>query len=617
MTRSTFLAALLIVYGAFGCKTRDTGSGLKGAVPLSLSPPKVLYHFGVYQHLRPYGKVPGDALAAKWNQIPSISNPPGGAYRKGFYLSQHPGYNEKYAVESLSSPAAGSPWLMTVTLRDECIDDGPTQRWFDFLNSEEFSDCDFGNGKTSPECLTRADDYLFSHNTGLVRDSWWPTKGFWYARDPKCLKVVDSTPESVLEAAASVPEFWSVAPYTTDERRDVGMGTSYRPGEVSFAVLTRALLDVAKPNKDLLKNIALSAKKSDIPGLKGPLATLTDYAYSCAVSNRGAEFKRELKVFTDKIDQEVLGKEGLSFDKHIQNLVGSGLPKLRGVCPAVTLSGTSGIASNGKVERENKQEGGTNGDSAENEEQSRPLGSCPAGYIAVPGDRVFLTTNFCVMKFEAKDGEDSHLTGKLWLKINQSDAKSQCKSIGKGYHLITNPEWMTIATNIAAQSDNWSGGAVGSGELNRGLSGNEVAPSSPKGPGWTIDRRTHTLSNGEVIWDLAGNAWEWVDYINLDNKIGAGSSWLDISTRVSGTSKMPLKFLRPSSSTHSFWRDSWGEKQGMGNYFPGENGSGGALLRGGSVGFGPTAGVFAATLGVVPSLANRDTGFRCAFSTAE
>ena len=30
-----------------------------------------------------------------------------------------------------------------------------------------------------------------------------------------------------------------------------------------------------------------------------------------------------------------------------------------------------------------------------------------------------------------------------------------------------------------------------------------------------VPKRTHTLSNGEVIWDMAGNVWEWTSYYGI------------------------------------------------------------------------------------------------------
>ncbi len=96
---------------------------------------------------------------------------------------------------------------------------------------------------------------------------------------------------------------------------------------------------------------------------------------------------------------------------------------------------------------------------------------------------------------------------------------------GSGYGLISNAEWQTIARNIEQVSSNWSSGTVGTGALNYGHSdgspNNAIAASSDdadpcfetgqscSSTTWDRQRRTFTLSNGEVIWDFAGNVWQW------------------------------------------------------------------------------------------------------------
>jgi len=44
--------------------------------------------------------------------------------------------------------------------------------------------------------------------------------------------------------------------------------------------------------------------------------------------------------------------------------------------------------------------------------------------------------------------------------INQTEAIAACQSMGVGYHLITNDEWMTLARNIESNGKNWSTGKV-------------------------------------------------------------------------------------------------------------------------------------------------------------
>lgn len=116
-----------------------------------------------------------------------------------------------------------------------------------------------------------------------------------------------------------------------------------------------------------------------------------------------------------------------------------------------------------------------------------------------------------------------------------TSAKSYCKNIGA--HLITNPEWMTIANDVASVPANWCNkDGTGCGNT-PGTSGkilanghNDSVPSRAlaAGPdnkpciGTTSDgsnvcggkssqKRTLQLSNGEIIWDFAGNVWQWID----------------------------------------------------------------------------------------------------------
>lgn len=158
--------------------------------------------------------------------------------------------------------------------------------------------------------------------------------------------------------------------------------------------------------------------------------------------------------------------------------------------------------------------------------------SCPTGFAAVPGNSNLSVDAFCVMEFEAKNVSGtptSQAGGTPWFGINQTDAKAECTSLGAKYDLISNHEWMTIAFEIEKTASNWSGSAVGSGQLNRGHTDNSPGSAlavtdvnnpyigtsnnsgQAVGSGWE-QKRTHTLSNGSVLWDIAGNVWEWTDW---------------------------------------------------------------------------------------------------------
>jgi hypothetical protein len=99
--------------------------------------------------------------------------------------------------------------------------------------------------------------------------------------------------------------------------------------------------------------------------------------------------------------------------------------------------------------------------------------------------------------------------------------------MGEGYHLITNDQWMTIARNIEATA----GGATlyngVSSDITLGCDatgGNTELRSyaTKTGPGDQScnTKRSHSLSNGQMIWDLSGNVWEHVNKGNTTTGIG-------------------------------------------------------------------------------------------------
>jgi hypothetical protein len=218
--------------------------------------------------------------------------------------------------------------------------------------------------------------------------------------------------------------------------------------------------------------------------------------------------------------------------------------------------------------------------------------NCPDGFILVPGNALYNTSNFCIMKYEAKCAytsnpkvglEPSHgnicsgeknehyyntynnsgkncacagdkeivstPSGFPITYITQSDktpnnAKNYCAS--RGWHLITNNEWMTIARNVEQVPNNWCNkdgtncgftpgtigkilanghndnkneiSANGTGTDSALVAGTDNQPcfetttdGSNTCGGKNSQKRTLTLSNKETIWDFAGNVWEWTD----------------------------------------------------------------------------------------------------------
>jgi len=275
---------------------------------------------------------------------------------------------------------------------------------------------------------------------------------------------------------------------------------------------------------------------------------------------------------------------------------------------------------------------GTSGGAGENPSTD----TCPTNYILVPGDTVYGTTDFCVMKYEAKSGPGGATSKPLGLPMRGlvafSEAVAMCKSLGPGYALINNSEWMTIATNIANVANNWDGGVVGTNAINRGHTDN--IPAAPlaadvsdvnacSGTGqacdntvtWDSQRRTHELSNGNYIWDFAGNVWEWVDMFIYEGKIGGLASFQEISlySAADNTDHMTITNIRPVNANHPFWNDAWNSTEGMGTYYSSTQGGGGSGLRGGNWTLAANVGIFALMLDIVPAGANAAFGFRCVF----
>ncbi len=259
-------------------------------------------------------------------------------------------------------------------------------------------------------------------------------------------------------------------------------------------------------------------------------------------------------------------------------------------------------------------------------------GICPAGFVPVTGNSALGTTDFCVMQYEARNvvGEarsnSSVASTAPWANIRADDAQDRCEFLSDSdfpgaFTLISNAEWMTIARDIEGTASNWSGGAVGSGHIPRGHSdsspNNALSISDTSdlydgtgnnsgevpGSGWE-QRRVHTLSNGSVIWDFAGNVGEWVDWDASSDgftigptDVTTGLRYLD--TLAGSVMANDLQPLGPYNHNQSFGQ--WG-----GN-FPA------ATQRGSSWSSGLQAGVFSLNLNNGISTIGPRTGFRCVY----
>jgi hypothetical protein len=273
------------------------------------------------------------------------------------------------------------------------------------------------------------------------------------------------------------------------------------------------------------------------------------------------------------------------------------------------------------------------------------LAICPDGYLKVSENPSLGVGNFCVAKFEMKcvgascpavaPGINAVATSQAtlipWVNINQVNAKSACTTLGLNYDLISNPEWMTIAYLIESNPSNWTGGSMGSGMLYRGhsdgtpsssvavtdtadhyngTSGNHIGQAAGSGK---EQRRTHLLPNGEIIWDFAGNVWEWVDW-SLGGALSPGptscsATWTELPlVSCGGLAAADFMTSNPSGVNANDYNSTYGLGQ-----FIGGGGTGGAARRGGYWAATNYSGIFSLDLSQLNSVQQTGTGFRCVY----
>ena len=300
--------------------------------------------------------------------------------------------------------------------------------------------------------------------------------------------------------------------------------------------------------------------------------------------------------------------------------------------------------------------------------------SCPEGYVPVPGNHLYGTMNerggFCVMKWEAKTDANStvqtacrdHSTRFQWshgktgtgydcnvssynivstaenypiVNIAQSDlstfdSKEACASAGG--HLITNNEWMTIARNIEIVSDNWSEGLIGKGYLPRGNSDNILVGGTyvydGTTPGTGVNKRSLKLTNGQEIWDLSGNVFNWVDKSYIESEINVpilvSEEYFDIyseynllfsgfDVEMSETYTVTYKDIDLSYKDLFLLNYDFNRDNGVGyfEYDVGVDFNERAFLRGGLWNSGSLAGVLGLRLFDAPGYRNYNIGLRC------
>ncbi len=300
----------------------------------------------------------------------------------------------------------------------------------------------------------------------------------------------------------------------------------------------------------------------------------------------------------------------------------------------------SAIMESNKYKPFAQNDGGTASEAYE-KGNNLTLGSTvfPSGWIRVPGNSTFGTSDFWVMKYDADCIQASNNTpltapdtgyhtyanntqpcvgpnyyiastpgGYPIANISQIDSATYCTSIGA--HLITNNEWQTIAWNVQNVSSNWSSGTVGTGYIYSGHNDNAPANAliadSNDSNGYAGEtntggnqKRTLILSNSSVVWDMAGNVWQWTnDTITGANEpTGAtpGWNWREYTAITTWGSLTQAK-AGPLNS-------SWNSSNGIGQIYSDGTASNATIygfLRGGLWDSGGDAGVDTLILNFTP-----------------
>lgn len=267
--------------------------------------------------------------------------------------------------------------------------------------------------------------------------------------------------------------------------------------------------------------------------------------------------------------------------------------------------------------------------------------ACPYGFIVVPGSSTYGTSDFCVMKYEAKQYSStvpiSQASSTPWTgsvsSLSQSEATTYSQNVAgcTGCHLITDAEYLTIVQNVLNINSNWDNGAgvhtVGTGYIysgnNDATPGTLQAASTNDSEGYygTSDsspsnqRRTLTLSNGEVIWDIAGNAWEWTSGQSVGGQPGlisdASYTWKEWKNANVTGNLFPNTFPSFGTSVAS----GWDSTNGIGQLYSNSNDTTtvSGHLRGGTITNTAWAGVTTLYLGYAPSNnTGPNVGFRVA-----
>ena len=164
-----------------------------------------------------------------------------------------------------------------------------------------------------------------------------------------------------------------------------------------------------------------------------------------------------------------------------------------------------------------------------------------------------------------------------------------------GGHMDNHP-----ANALATSTD----GDPYSGTLNSDTNANKCPFDTTDG--LRASRRTMNLSNGNIIWDISGNVWEWVDEQCANGSGMSSTYWYNSGAWVewsnANLSDYELYVAGPTSGYTS--------ANGTGQYY-GCTTNGNGLLRGAAWNAGVNAGAFTMNFNNATSNSNTNIGFRC------
>lgn len=223
------------------------------------------------------------------------------------------------------------------------------------------------------------------------------------------------------------------------------------------------------------------------------------------------------------------------------------------------------------------------------------------------------------------------------MNISQPTATVAAAAACDGCHLMTEAEWMTIAADVLTIKYNWSGGKVGSGFIyaghNDGAPGAALEASDRDDDGYANtgnsgssgprQKRTLYLKSGDVIWDIAGNIYEWTEGVVSGSQPGVPADSSDAATyswKQWGDSGMSWgsfpNISRPSQmATIPGLSDinTWDTSNGIGRLNSNRNQSAvRGYLRGGYWDNSTSAGVLTLALSRAPATELPYVGFRAA-----